>query len=361
MNSDDFKHELHNMESEQWRDRFAEISTTILLTDYFQQNSEFLLFSTDVCDTDEKKMFLIDFCINFEVPMDTLPDSFYVYKSIVKFIIRAKTTKLNLKTSDFIDKLENKNLTKPQLLMLFLLSKKEAITGKIKEKLDFEIDKFVKKIDELKKNCYIPLVKDSDSTDPRISKFGGKLPHLSNDNNHLCSKCGNHMSLVFSLYIETIPDEIKNYFPKSKHDSILTCIVCNKCYDPFKIIMYENDNFNKLVYEEINDDIVFNENRIVWKWDKQEMEPFIDSFSDYDFEERVIINKILMEYERTQQTYLGGFPKFKNPEKTQNHVLLIEMEESLAATNFWGENGIAQVWMTPNDSFGSFVFEYSLD
>ena len=169
------------------------------------------------------------------------------------------------------------------------------------------------------------------------------------------------MSLVFSLNIKTIPDEIKNYFPLSKQDSILTCSVCNKCYDPFKIIMYSNDEIDQLIYDNIHYDNIFNENRIIWKWDKQEMEPFIDSFDDVDFEKRLIIENILMEYERTQQTYLGGYPKFICSEKKTNMILLIEMEESLAATNFWGENGIAQVWMTTGDSFGNFVFKYNLD
>ena len=58
------------------------------------------------------------------------------------------------------------------------------------------------------------------------------------------------------------------------------------------------------------------------------------------------------------KTYLGGYPCFaQGDDRPNGHVLLLEIEESEASTNLWGDCGTAQVWMTTGSDFGSFIMQ----
>ena len=67
-----------------------------------------------------------------------------------------------------------------------------------------------------------------------------------------------------------------------------------------------------------------------------------------------------MQNELKELTYLGGYPVFvQGDDQPPGTVLLMEMEESEASTNMWGDCGTAQVWMTTGDDYGRFMMQFA--
>ena len=163
---------------------------------------------------------------------------------------------------------------------------------------------------------------------------------------------------------------MKNLFPQN-HEYVLVGYTCNSCYVAEDVQLYVDDEIDQLVYDDVPSDVdVFNEPRTVIGWEKKFIYPtgLVDSGFDlpnresYKKDELYFIEEIL-ENKRNQSelcTYLGGYPCFvQGDDSPKNHVLLLEMEESEASTNMWGDCGTAQVWMTTGEDFGSFIMQYA--
>ncbi|KAH0793093.1 hypothetical protein GPJ56_002988 [Histomonas meleagridis] len=221
------------------------------------------------------------------------------------------------------------------------------------------------------KNCYAPIVEDKDSTDPRVSKFGGRAPYLPKDGKiHKCPDCGEPTSLVFSLYVPTLPEEIQNYFPEDERESVVAGFSCEYCYEGQHVIRYRGSEINELLYDEIDEEHEFNEHRVVTKWEQQQMiiqdtDSLVEihpelTQDDIDLINDMIVDTDLEDLRKKPPTYLGGWADFvQGNDQPEGTVLLLEMEESEASTNTWGDAGTAQVWMTTGDDFGDFTMRYS--
>ncbi|KAH0794071.1 cytoplasmic protein [Histomonas meleagridis] len=212
-------------------------------------------------------------------------------------------------------------------------------------------------IEKSRKNCYFPVVEERDSTNPRDSKFGGRAPYLPNDGPS-CKKCGEQLDLIFSLYIKSLPEEIQQYFPEDERESVL---VGNNCSDGDVpcAYLYRKDEIDNLLYT--NEESNFNEHRVVVGWEKSSMvvtsdEEFQKVYPDLSKWDYLLVGSIIDDAEeRGGGTYLGGYPVFvQSDEQPEGTVLLLEMDESEASTNIWGDCGTAQVWMKTGSDFGEF-------
>ena len=211
-----------------------------------------------------------------------------------------------------------------------------------------QLDQKGNHIKSFRKSYFITLVKACDRTNPCVSKFGSRPPFLPSEGcPHKCSYCSQSASIVFSLYIRSLPPEIQSYFPPDELEAVLVGFACERCHDFFDITRYIGSDIDSLIYGDIDPNFVFNEPRVVTGWKQSTMTPI----SVYTLEklhpgmnEEVEIEIVRCEFENI----FGLICKF-SARRLPDTVLMLEMEESEALTNLWGDCGIAQVWMTTGD------------
>lgn len=248
----------------------------------------------------------------------------------------------------------------------------EPLIPDLYKSIDEELANLRSIIEKFRKSCFEPIVTHVDSTNPRVSKFGGTLPYLPINGPPLCSCKKDKLQTVFSLYIGTLPCDIKNLFPKG-HEFVVVGYTCNSCYNFQCVKCYVDDEIDQLVYDDVtSSEKVFNEPRTVVEWKENSMLPLgitdsgfsLPNMNMYNEEELFFLEEILSDdfksHKNRSRTYLGGYPFFvQGDDSPPNHVLLLEMEESEASTNLWGDCGTAQVWMTTGEDFGSFIMQYA--
>lgn len=224
-------------------------------------------------------------------------------------------------------------------------------------------------VDQFKKPLYVPSVVHCDSTNPRISKFGGAAPYLPTNGPIICPCESDKLQTVFSLYVPSLPNEIQELFPKN-HEFVVVGYTCNSCYEELEVKLYCDDEIDQLVYDDVPSfDNIFNDARKVVNWSKSFMYPtgLVDAAFElpnkesYSEEEIFFIDEFLNNNAMdAPQTYLGGYPIFiQGDDSPPGCKLLLEMAESEAATNMWGDCGTCQVWMTVDDNFGDFIMQYN--
>lgn len=216
----------------------------------------------------------------------------------------------------------------------------------------------------------VPNVKEGDTTNPRVSKFGGSYPYLPEEGTARCHVCNTDNISCCQLYVPSLPQFIQDYFPADKRDGLLVLSLCPECLgmDGYRCSYYQDDVLDKLVYAYIkNSDYDGFEPRIVESWSETKCFPNISvdiystlltsKFGDYDYDASDELNK---ENNNPSGTYLGGWPEFVQSDETPDGMtLLLEMEESEAATLMWGDAGTAQLWMSTGEDFGSFKLTWA--
>lgn len=245
----------------------------------------------------------------------------------------------------------------------------EPLNPTVYKILDEEIIHFKSLIDNFKKVCYIPKVNHSDSSNPRVSKFGGSAPYHPSSGPKICKKCSQKLQTVFSFHISSLPSEMRELFPID-HEYVLVGYACIDCYDHFPIELFTDSEIDELVYDSVPDSYnIFNEARSIFEWEQKFDTPIskaesgfsIPNPEKYSQKELYFMNGIMAERRCTKlRTYLGGYPYFiQGDDRPAGHTLLLEMEESEESTNIWGDCGTCQVWMSTGDDFGSFVMQFA--
>ena len=214
------------------------------------------------------------------------------------------------------------------------------------------------------KTGYYPVFQKIDSTNPKVSKFGGSIPHLPSEKVPTCSQCKKTLlEVLLQLYISNAPEEIKKLFPESKRQGLLVIFYCTNCMEQGNLVWkyYEESQLDQLVFSEPKSDSKISPT-IVTEW-----RPFIsiDSTSNRYLEESESSGfdelnleefpKYLKEnYHGT--TFLGGMPFYEQGESVpgENFSLLANLEQDNAFSMMWGDAGEAQIWMTSGDEFGNF-------
>ncbi|KAH0795832.1 hypothetical protein GPJ56_000199 [Histomonas meleagridis] len=322
-------------------------------------NDNFTEVVKATCTSKEMLDIFYSFCLNWEQHMP-----FYYLSTLNRVLFTLK------KEKDFVKSLSGKTLTTSEIYFLhglssdpFFYSAAPDVYKQIKQK--FEDIK--SKIKSYKKACFIPVVEDLDSTDPRVSKFGGRAPYLPKNGPNKCQYCQSPKSTIFSFYVESLPAEIQRLFPSDSLTSVLVGYGCEECCD-FDVVLYNKDEIDHLIYDEIDSDNIFNENRVITGWEESFMYPTSsDVLKKLDPEmpscELNIADIILESHDDElwhRGTYLGGYPIFdQGDDQPPDTELLLEMEESEQSTNQWGDCGTAQVWMTTGKDFGVFKLQFA--
>lgn len=257
---------------------------------------------------------------------------------------------------------------------------------------------------DLRRKAAIPKIKeDGEDGNPRVTKFGGKYPHLPNEEIPGCSYClQDKLMMVVQLYINDLPEFIKSFFPLDKQDCLLVLGVCPQCMGShgYHISTYYGDSIDQLEYSDdvgkewskeslnssrcfphmraspfsVYDDSIarkqFFELNIIQEWIETEMVPYASNdciknlMSNDGIQPNqrmfLIANEINMRNNLTANIYLGGWPMFCEKDQTpENMKLLLNITESEAATLEWGNGGNAQIWMSTEENCGKFLFTCS--
>ncbi|OHS95121.1 hypothetical protein TRFO_38638 [Tritrichomonas foetus] len=214
-----------------------------------------------------------------------------------------------------------------------------------------------------------PIVVIGDSCNPRISKFGGHIPHLPHEPKPLCNDCHGEYSMICQIYVPSTPQFFQNYFPPNRRDALILYFYCNNCYLNVKGKIYYGDDLDNLVYEyDKNFGYgTFNEPRIVTGWSEGLMAPMRSNDIVREIERKYCCSQIscdLAEFNDQfgpkPRTYIGGWPDFVQSDTTpDNSVFLINFCESEASTAMWGDCGTAQLWIGKGKDFDALYADWA--
>lgn len=298
----------------------------------------------------------------------TISDSNYYYAYQIDCLVNSIKREESItyeELSDIFEKDVNRPYSMVANIVLYCLrSDLYPINPNIYIEFDQYLDRLKAIIEAHRKSCYVPSVLHRDSNNPRVSKFGGVPPYLPANGVNTCI-CGAKMDLCFSIYVPSLPDEVKQLFP-STHEYVIVGYACNSCYCVQKVDLFVDDEIDQLVYDDVPFEL-FNEPRTITGYRHEYSYP--QSISDglevtlisqqYKQPDLYFIDKLLEE-EDNFRTYFLGYPVFIQGDDSPNgYSLFLEMEESEQSTNCWGDCGTCQVWMTTGDKFGDFCMQYA--
>lgn len=256
----------------------------------------------------------------------------------------------------------------------------------------------------LYKKCANPIVAHKDTVNPRQSKFGGYLPILPCEEAPVCPLCHQIIMMIGQFYINDLPDFSKALFPEEHQKSLLVLMMCgNGCNysETFSAKLYTEDQLDDLIYIADYGAKITSRNpayqdlsscfqpSIITGWDIRKAVPnltilekfimpikdvlpifpsskYYESYSTaFDEQCGISIEEVLENYlcDLTEQenTSLGGYPMCIIEDQTPYNVeLFLNISETEAATFYWGDEGLAQIWIETGENFGKFILTYEL-
>ena len=200
----------------------------------------------------------------------------------------------------------------------------------------------------------------ADATEITVSKFGGKIPHLPNEEIPKCPTCGHNLEVLVQLYVPNLPQNIQHLLPEKLSDALIVLFVCPEDLADMQGKMvsrvYHADQISSLVYENPNEGAQI-ESALFKNF--EEMPTYNDTGDDYmekmeeidDAEMEELMRKIRDEI-RTVKCYFGGFPYYQQGEATPGNdcTLLLNVEQDDGFSMMWGDAGNAQIWVKKDDS-----------
>ena len=188
-----------------------------------------------------------------------------------------------------------------------------------------------------------------------VSKFGGKIPHLPNEEIPTCQECGQKMEVVAQIYVPSLPDFAKNVFPEALKQSLIVLFVCTEDlpFGDWQMVsrVYSQDQIKNLIYDEPKEDAKI-ESALFQNYEM--LDTYNDTSNDYlevmgevdDLAMEELMRKVRDEI-RTSKCYFGGFPYYQQGEETpgDNFTLLLNIENDENFSMMWGDGGNAQIWV----------------
>ncbi|OHS98415.1 hypothetical protein TRFO_35191 [Tritrichomonas foetus] len=213
---------------------------------------------------------------------------------------------------------------------------------------------------------YEPVCNLCESTSPKVSKFGGYIPHLPQEPPHVCSECDKKKEVLLQLYIPDAPQPVKELFPDQLQKSLIVFTYCTECMssneeNSISYNVYSEEEIPSLVFDQPPEDYKINSS-VITNW-----APFrsIDGSTSkfYDLVNEAGLDDVQMEefvrelknkYAGT--TYLRGNADFTEGEydAPEGMVLLASFEQDKNFSMMWGDAGVAHLWMKPREAFGEF-------
>ena len=195
-----------------------------------------------------------------------------------------------------------------------------------------KLREFLEKKGMTRKAFYPGDLKKEDSIDPRITKFGGKVPRLPTEEK-------DDFPLLVQLYVPSLPEPIQDLFQEEHKGSLIVVAIDSEDlgYEAKdrRISVYTSDQLDQLVYSDSSGEPV-NEPRIVCTWEEGIQYPnesldnleYIEE-AGFSVEDLSTLNEA-NECDQNQKTYLGGWPQFTQSDDTptDGKVLLMQFEES---------------------------------
>ena len=219
----------------------------------------------------------------------------------------------------------------------------------------------------VKQGQFIHCEKNNEINEIKISKFGGKIPHLQNEEIPKCPTCGKECELLLQLYVPGLPEYAQNLFPENLKDSLSLLFICAEDLPDMqgKMIsrVYNSDQIDNLVYANPPENAQV-ESAIFTNYEM--LDTYNDTSNEYmesmgeidDAAMEELMRKIRVDI-RKAKCYFGGYPYYQQSEETPGDdcTLLLNVEEDENCSLTWGDAGNAQIWVK-NDNSGEFYLNW---
>lgn len=215
------------------------------------------------------------------------------------------------------------------------------------------------------KTGYEPKCEDGDSQSPKVSKFGGAIPHLPTETPTKCDD-DHEQELMMQLYIPSLPAEVKALFPENIALAVfLYCTECMESNYSITTCLYTHDQLDQLIYTNAPDGAQI-EPKLIVDWAAFTS---LDVTSDraYQVCKENNFNGIEMEEWARDlkrkygfRSYLLGNPWLEQGDYSigDNYIMLANLEGDKNLSLQFGDAGCGQLWMTTGADFGKFNFTW---
>ena len=213
----------------------------------------------------------------------------------------------------------------------------------------------------LSKPGFLPVCENHDSASPRVSKFGGAVPHLPDAPAAACES-QHQQELLVQLYVPSLPAPARALFQPDC--ALVVVLYCTECMDSGispTVALYSESQLDSLVYANAKSDAAI-EARTITAWREFCCVDFT-SEAAYDSARNAGLDEIQMEElgreikdKYAGGTYLMGVPRYEQGEYEpgDGFVLLANFEQDSNFSMMWGDAGVAQLWMKTGAEFGEF-------
>ena len=207
--------------------------------------------------------------------------------------------------------------------------------------------------------------KMEESEDIKISKFGGLVPCLPNEEVPTCNKCGQPLEIITQFYIPSLPPKIRKLFPSDLQKSLIVLFLCTNlenmdCFifqsgsEPVTRIYNENE-ISLLIYKNNRKEQKLISSAIFSHFTprKQIPEAFVDSCWMSIFQYSQYQRLTPPSQDNFGYNYFGGFPYYGNvvdDNPGSDYHLILSLNYGDEFTYLWGDAGCAQIWMRNDDS-----------
>lgn len=211
------------------------------------------------------------------------------------------------------------------------------------------------------KNGQFPVCDKTDSNTVCVSKFGGRVPLLPNEEIPKCS-CGKEKELLMQIYAPQLPENIREILPSKLHQSLICLYYCTECMESDEHLetrIYNAEDLENLSYgNEVADAKI--ESSVFTKF--EELPTFDDSSNKYmEFDDddvdslkvEELMYRLRHEVFEGRASFFGGFPHYEQGEVVPegDFTFFANLEQDNSFSMMWGDAGSAQIWVNTEGEF----------
>ena len=207
----------------------------------------------------------------------------------------------------------------------------------------------------------------NDTNSIAISKFGGKIPHLPNEEIPKCPTCGHSCELLAQLYVPSLPEYAKALFPQNLQESLIVLFICAEDLADMqgKMIsrVYQPEQIQNLVYsnapENAQIESALFENYEMLDTYNDTSDAYMEVMDEIDDAAAEELMRKIRDEVRPSKCYFGGYPYYQQGEATPGDdcTLVLNIEQDDNFSLMFGDAGNAQIWVK-NDNSGEFYINW---
>ena len=193
-----------------------------------------------------------------------------------------------------------------------------------------------------------------------LSKFGGPIPCLPEEDIPRCSSCHAQCEVLAQIYVPSLPPKIRSLFHSDMHNSLIVLFLCTNLDDLCFVDIsgkdlisriYNKDEIEKLIYKEREIKQNYVDCAVFTNFSSRKQTFQINTDSGWVTQ---ITDDMPYPYQGNfGHCYFGGFPYYGNvidENPGDDYHLILSLNYGDEFSFMWGDAGCAQIWMKNDDS-----------